>query len=174
MFLSVSEMELRKIRFDETFEPGQIDFSGESLEPGSPLRATGFAELLPHTDGEVHIQGRYTVEVTAQCDRCLAEVRYPLDTGFDLYYRPASVAPTEDEVEIDGSQAEIGFYEGDGLQLEEILLEQVLLAVPIKRVCSEGCPGICPVCGKNRKESHCDCRIEKTDDRWAALRNLER
>jgi hypothetical protein len=29
------------------------------------------------------------------------------------------------------------------------------------------------VCGNNRKESACDCRIEKSDDRWAALRNLE-
>ena len=37
MFLSVKEMELRKIRFDETFEPGQIDFSGEDLEQASPL-----------------------------------------------------------------------------------------------------------------------------------------
>ncbi len=46
MFLSVKEMEQRKIRFDEIFQPGQIDFSGEDLEQGSPLHATGSAELL--------------------------------------------------------------------------------------------------------------------------------
>ena len=46
MFLSVKEMELRKIRFDETFQPGQIDFTGEDLEQASPLRAAGSAELL--------------------------------------------------------------------------------------------------------------------------------
>jgi uncharacterized protein len=89
-------------------------------------------------------------------------------------YQPASVIGNgEEEVEIDESQTEIGFYQGDGLELEDILREQVVLALPMQRVCSENCPGICPVCGNNRKESACDCRIEKSDDRWAALRNLE-
>jgi uncharacterized protein len=172
MFLSVKEMELRKVRFDETFEPGQIDFSGEGIEASSPLRAIGVAELLPHTEGEVRVQGRYTVEIVTQCDRCLTEARFPLDAAFDLFYRPASTIAVEEEVEIDEGEAEIGFYEGDGLELEVILLEQVLLSLPMQRVCSEDCPGLCPVCGKNRKESHCDCRIEKADDRWRALKNL--
>src|SRR5580692_2813297 len=122
MFLSVKEMELRKIRFDETFQPGQIDFSSEELEAASPLHATGVAQLLPETDGEVHIEGRYTVEITAQCDRCLGVARYPLDAGFDLYYRPASVIGSdEEEVELDEGEIEIGFYEGAGLQLGDIL-----------------------------------------------------
>ena len=59
MFLSVKEMELRKVRFDETFEPGQIDFTGEDLEQASPLAAKGTAELLAHSDGQMRIQGRY-------------------------------------------------------------------------------------------------------------------
>ena len=46
MFLSIKEMELRKVCFDETFAPGQIDFSGETLEQASPLHAAGTAELL--------------------------------------------------------------------------------------------------------------------------------
>jgi uncharacterized protein len=175
MFLSVKEMELRKIRFDETFEPGRIDFSSEELEAASPLHATGVAELLPYTDGEVRIQGRCAVEMTAQCDRCLGVARFPLDESFDLFYRPASVIESDaEEVEIDEGQLEIGFYEGDGLELEDVLREQVLLALPMQRVCSENCPGICPVCGKSRKETACDCRIEKSDNRWEALRDLER
>src|ERR1017187_8218584 len=65
MFLSVKEMELRKIRFDETFQPGQIDFTDENLEQGSPLHAAGSAEMLAHSEGELRIQGRYTVEMAA-------------------------------------------------------------------------------------------------------------
>ena len=174
MFLSVKELERRKVRFDETLAPGRIDFSGEDVEASSPLRATGVAELLPYSGGEVRVQGRYTVEITAQCDRCLTGVaRFPLDNGFDLLYRPASVLASEEEVEIDEAQADVGFYEGDGLQLEDVLREQVLLALPMQRVCSESCPGICPVCGKSRQESSCDCRIETIDDRWAGLRDLD-
>jgi uncharacterized protein len=173
MFLSVKEMELRKIRFDETFQPGQIDFTDENLEQGSPLHAAGSAELLAHTEGELRIQGRYNVEMASQCDRCLGGARFPLDARFDLFYRPASFIAREEEVEIDEGEAEIGFYEHGGIELEEILREQVLLALPMQRVCSDGCKGICPVCGRNRNETECDCRMENTDDRWGALRNLE-
>lgn len=173
MFLSVKEMEQRKVRFDETYAAGQIDFSGEDLEQGSPLQVTGSAELVPHGEGEVRIQGRYTVEMTAQCDRCLGRARFPLDAGFDLLYRPTSFIAREEEVEIDEDEAEIGFYDGGGLELEDILREQVLLALPMQRVCSENCKGICPVCGRNRNESACECRVEDSQDRWSALRNLQ-
>lgn len=173
MFLSVKEMELRKVRFDETFQRGQIDFSGEDLEQGSPLHATGSAELLAHTEGEVRIQGRITVEMTAECDRCLGRARFPLDAQFDLFYRPMSCVARDEEIEIDEGEAEIGFYEGGGLELEDILREQVLLALPMQRVCSEACLGICPVCGKNRNEAACACKVASTDDRWGALRKLE-
>ena len=174
MFLSVKEMEVRKVRFDETFEPGQIDFSGEELEQKSSLKAAGSAELFANTDGEVRIQGRYQVEMGAQCDRCLGRAVFPLDNRFDLFYRPMSFIAREEEVEIDEGEAEIGFYEGGGMELEDILREQVLLALPMQRVCSEACKGICPVCGKNRNETACDCRVEATDDRWGAqLRKLQ-
>jgi uncharacterized protein len=173
MFLSVKEMEVRKVRFDETFAPGQIDFSGEELEQKSPLKAAGSAELLANTDGEVRIQGRYQVEMGAQCDRCLGRAVFPLDNRFDLFYRPMSFIAHEEEVEIDEGEAEIGFYEDGGMELEDILREQVLLALPMQRVCSEACKGICPVCGKNRNETKCDCRVEAADDRWGALRKLQ-
>ena len=137
------------------------------------MHAAGSAELLAHTDGEVRIQGRYTVEMAAQCDRCLGGARFPLDAGFDLFYRPVSVIAREEEVEIDEGEAEIGFYEGGGMELEDILREQVLLALPMQRVCSEACKGICPVCGRNRNETACDCSVENADDRWGALRKLE-
>ena len=174
MFLSVKEMEVRKVRFDETFEPGRIEFAGEELEQASPLHAAGTAELLPDTDGEVRIQGRYSVEMAAQCDRCLQRARFPLDAAFDLFYRPASEIAHEEEVSLQEGELEIGFYEDGGIELEEILLEQVLLALPMQRVCSDACKGICPVCGKNRNETECDCRrVENADDRWGALRKLE-
>ena len=171
MFLSVKELELRKISFDQLFEPGQIEFIGEDLKQSSPLHAIGSAELLPESGGQMHVRGSYTVEMVAQCDRCLAPVRFPLKAGFDLYYRPVSDVPQEEEVKINAGEAEIDFYE-DGLELEDILREQVLLALPMQRVCSETCKGICPGCGKNRNETECDCK-PVVDDRWAALRNLE-
>jgi uncharacterized protein len=172
MFLNIKELELRKIRFDETFEPGKIDFAEEDLEQSSPLHATGVAELLEESDGQIRVQGRYTVEMTAQCDRCLGRARFPLDAGFDLFYRPASELAEQEEVAIDAGEAEIGFYEGQGLELEDILREQVLLALPMQKVCEESCKGICPICGKNRNEADCGCSDSAADNRWSALRNI--
>ena len=173
MFLGVKELELRKIRFDETYQPGRIDFAGEDLEQSSPLHVAGWAEVLAHSDGAVRIQGKFTVEMAAQCDRCLGGARFSLDGDFDLYYRPVSVIARAEEVEIGEDEVEIGFYEGGGLELEDILREQVLLALPMQRTCSETCKGICPACGRNRNETACDCKIESDDDRWGALRKLE-
>ena len=172
MFLSVKEMELRKVRFDETLEPGQIEFASENLEQVTPLHAVGTAELFKNTGGEVRVQGRYTVELKAVCDRCLVETRFPLDAGFDLFYQPASNIARDEEIEIHAGEVEIGFYEAGGLELDDLLREQILLALPMQRVCSESCKGICPVCGKNRNQSDCDCRTVPADDRWGALRKL--
>jgi uncharacterized protein len=173
MFLSVKELELRKARFDETFEPGTIDFSGEDLEQLTPMRVTGEAELLAHSDGEIRVEGHYAVEMGAQCDRCLGRARYPLSASFDLYYRPAAVVADVEEVAIDEGEAEIAFYEGGGMLLEDILREQVLLALPMQRVCDDACKGICPECGRNRNEGPCGCTAVAADDRWSALRNLK-
>jgi uncharacterized protein len=174
MFLSIKEMEQRKIRFDETFAPGQIDFSEELIHQDTPLRVTGTAELLPHTDGEVRIKGDYSVEMGAVCDRCLGSASFPISTTFDLFYRPVSFIARDEEVEIDEGEAELGFYENNGLELEDVLREQVLLALPMQRVCSESCKGICPGCGKNRNEHDCGCPPGGGDARWSALQNLGR
>jgi uncharacterized protein len=174
MFFSIKELEQRKVRFEETFAPGLIDFSGEGIAQSTPLEAKGVAELLENTGGEVRIEGRYTVEMESECDRCLGRARFPLDSRFDLFYRPASDIAREEEVGIDEGEAEIGFYEGDGLELEDILREQVMLALPMQRVCNEACQGICPVCGGNRNETACHCTVKAGDDlRWGALRNLK-
>lgn len=172
MYLSVKEMELRKVRFDVTLQAGRLNFTGEGLEQATPLRATGTAELLPHTEGEVRIRGHYSVEMAAECDRCLGRARFPLEADLDLYYQPMSTIARDEEVGIGEEEAELGFYEGEGLELEDILREQVLLSLPMQKVCSDLCKGICPGCGKNRNEAECSCRAESVDDRWGALRDL--
>jgi len=173
MFLSIKEMELRKIRFDETFSEGELDFKDDGIWQAGPLHARGSAELLANTDGEVRIQGNLDVCMEAECDRCLSRAQFPLNTGFDLFYRPMSCIARDEEVGLDEGEAELGFYEGGGMELEDILREQILLQMPMQRVCSEDCKGICPSCGKNRNETPCDCKDEHPDNRWGALRQLK-
>ena len=171
MFLHIKEMEVRRIQFDESFEPGKIDFSDTGLRQVTPIRAVGSARLLGNTGGEIRIEGKYSGTLEADCDRCLALTRFPLEKSFDLFYRPPLDLDV-DEIKIDEGEAEIGFYEGLGLELADVIKEQILLALPMQRVCREGCKGICPVCGANRNEVACQCHAKPADDRWQALKNL--
>jgi uncharacterized protein len=50
--------------------------------------------------------------------------------------------------------------------------ESLLLALPMKVLCSEDCKGLCPHCGANLNEESCDCVAETIDPRWAELRKL--
>ena len=86
---------------------------------------------------------------------------------------PGRTIAREEEVGIDEAEAEIGFYEGGGIELEDVLREQILLALPMQRICREDCKGICPACGQNRNQGPCNCKMEDAAGRWAALRNLE-
>jgi uncharacterized protein len=172
MLLSIKEMEVRKLPFAETWEPNGFDFSDSSVVQKSPLIAEGVAELLPNTGGEVRVHGRLRTDLETECDRCLGRASFHIDAAFDLFYRPLESMKHEEEVAIDEGEAEMGFYELPGLQLEDIVREQVLLELPMQRVCSEECRGICPICGANRNETSCACRPQSADDRWMALKDL--
>jgi uncharacterized protein len=173
MLLSIKEMEVKEVRFDETFPPGEIDFSGSEVTQTGPLHVEGVAELLQNTGGEVRIKGRMTTTIEAVCDRCLGTATFPIDAPFDLFYRPEADLPSEDEIAIDEGEAEIAFYREPGLVLEDVLCEQIMLQLPMQRVCSEDCEGICPICGLKRSETACRCTEARADDRrWSALRNL--
>lgn len=172
MFLSIQELEVRKVSFDVDFPPGEIDFGDPQLRQAGNLHAEGQAELLNNTLGEVRVKGQASVDMELQCDRCLEPVKYPLTGPFDLFYRPAPKGALPHEVAIDEGESEIGFYEGNGLQLSDILREHVLLSMPMHAVCREDCAGICPQCGQNRNAGTCECSEQHADDRWAALRDL--
>jgi uncharacterized protein len=174
MLLSIKEMEVRKLPFAETWNQGEIDFSDSGAVQNGPVTAKGVAELLPHTGGEVRVTGRVEATLESECDRCLGRASFRIDTPFDLFYKPLESAPaSEDEVSLDEGEAEMGFYELPGLVLEDILREQVLLQLPMQRVCSEACKGICPVCGGNRNETDCHCEVHPRDDRWNSLKNID-
>jgi DUF177 domain-containing protein len=172
MLLSIKEMEVRKKSFAETWEPNGFDFSDPNVIQKGPLKAEGEAELLPHTGGEVRVHGRIRTELETECDRCLGRASLHIDAPFDLFYRPLVPAAHVEETAIDEGEAEMGFYELPGLELEDIVREQVLLRLPMQRVCSEACKGICPICGANRNETNCSCQPHPGDDRWMALKDL--
>jgi len=179
MFIDIHDLELRAVEFDEEFCPGKIDL-GPEVHQLTPLNAQGKGELLTEHRGgragnieDIRLIGHLSTEVQLPCARCIEPVKHAVTRSFDLLYRPQGVDAGQEELSVTQAEAEIGYYVGDGLLLEDVLREQVLLTLPIRVVCREECRGLCPYCGKNLNHETCSCKPESTDTRWDALKNLK-
>src|SRR5947209_3931795 len=170
MFISLQQLEVKPVPFNVEVPAGKIDYD-VAVTQASDLKAEGHAQLLSRSLGEIRLEGKLTVTMDAQCDRCLESANIPVDRSFDLVYMPAEESRSG-EVEVDQAGIEVGFYEGSGLELNDVLREVVLLSLPMQVVCSEACKGMCPSCGENRNLRDCGCQPEPLDDRWSKLKNF--
>ena len=175
MFLSLRELELRKIPFELEIPPGKFEFEDE-LKQVTPIAVKGIAELVSDVLGEIRIAGTLKVTMEAPCDRCLETATLPVELDFDLTYRPDESGEPVGEVHVSEGESEIGFYSGEGLELDDVLLEQIVLALPMRKVCKPDCKGVCPSCGQNRNLVLCNCDAKPpVESHWAAaLQNLKR
>ncbi|EHJ47849.1 protein of unknown function DUF177 [Solidesulfovibrio carbinoliphilus subsp. oakridgensis] len=133
--------------------------------PGGGLAAT--LSLTPQGRGLL-IRGTLKGRAITPCDRCAEDTTIEIDTDFELFEE----APLEDAVSL-----EPGLLRRRGKVLEldvaSLLWEQFLLALPVKPLCDEDCPGLCPQCGKPLREGPCDCGADEGDPRLAVLKNLK-
>ncbi|MBV8050806.1 MAG: DUF177 domain-containing protein [Acidobacteriaceae bacterium] len=177
MFIEIHELEQHPVDFDENFPPGAIEL-GTDLRQSSPLHTTGRAQLVEEHRGkhslieDIRLNGELSTSVEIACARCLEPVVQGVKRTFDLLYRPLGADAGREENTVSGTESEISYYEGEGLLLEDVLREQVLLAVPLKAICRQDCKGLCPQCGANLNVAQCSCAEPVEDPRWAALKDL--
>ena len=133
MFLDIKQLELHPLDFKEEFQPGVIDL-GQEARQGTPLKASGHAEVVEEHHGkhevikDIRLRGRLSAGMELQCARCLEPVTQDIQREFELLYRPLGADAGKDELSVTDAEAEIGYYQGEGLLLEDVLREQVLLA----------------------------------------------
>ena len=176
MFLSARELEIRPLRFDISYPVGEFEFdqpgSKGGVRQGEPINVVGTAEL-ESTIGDIRVSGHVKAVLVTECVKCLEKASIPVDSDFDLVYLPEGTEPEGGEVQINEKEAEVGFYQGHGLELRSVVEEILLLAVPMRPVCKEECRGLCPVCGANRNEAECNCQTPVMDARWSGLDALK-
>jgi uncharacterized protein len=76
------------------------------------------------------------------------------------------------EREVSAEDLDVDVLESDQLDLNQLVREQIVLNFPEQVFCEPDCKGLCPKCGANRNLIDCNCDLEETDPRWAALKNL--
>ena len=171
MFLDVKELAVRKQNIRKTYAPGKLDCHSKELKQIEPLEVVATAELI---DGQqIRVSGNLETKIELQCARCLEPVVEDVQRQFDLFYSPLPKDTKPEEERLQDLDADIGFYQGDGLFLADILTEQVLLAVPMKVICRSDCRGLCAACGANLNHEECRCETHATDPRLAPLARLK-
>jgi uncharacterized protein len=157
-------------------------------------RDTGFRAATPATltatfqkvSGGVLLHGELTAELQSACKRCLADVTVKLPVEFTLNLVPEKTLKAQaggGEGDDDEAGEQAGSFEmtdadrepfnGKTIDLDPIVREQVLLALPMHAVCKEDCKGMCGVCGQNLNEKACGCQTKVVDPRLAALKDIK-
>lgn len=169
-------MKIQVDRLTATPEPFRFE-AGEGwwrqhmpAQPGLPaVPSVPFAvEGRVHLTGEdVIVEGEVQGALDLECSRCLARYRHRLRETFRLVLEPAGTrtpADPEASAALDrdglclGDELETGWYRGGEIELSSVCLELIALGLPVKPLCHEDCPGLCPQCGADLSGGDCGCR----------------
>ena len=155
----------------------EVPARGAPISIVTDEKTLGFSEAAFAIVGELRVEGRLDRldregfglaarlggELQLECVRCLGPVGFPVEERLDLVYLPRTATGTPDadgsgERALEAADLNASFYDGDTLDLTEMLWEQLHLALPVKPLCAPDCLGLCPACGADRNEAPgCAC-----------------
>ena len=148
----------------------------EGMDP-APLRECRLVDaelLLTVEDRDIVAEGSFEACGEGFCDRCSDPVTLRFGKSFHTILTPRSRAREgAASVELHEEDLDVGYYDGTGVETNDILWEQVALDLPLRVVCSEACRGLCPVCGKNRNREECSCAQGEAPGPFDILKNLK-
>lgn len=154
----------------------EIDMTLKEVE-GMTLTAPVRGKLTVSSTGRVLLlEGAVDTEVEMTCFRCVSTYRQPVHAEFqeEFVMRPPQTPSQGPRVEEEEEAPETRlFYEGTlDLNLDELLRQSILVALPMKPLCADDCQGLCPHCGHRLSEGPCGCAPEETGSPLGALRQV--
>ncbi len=173
---------LLRIRINDIPETG-LSVSGAlqpdvlSLAPGDARfhGALAFTAQINKFGRELSVRGELTGTPVRQCVRCLKDydaiLRLPVTAAYRPDDPPARAAGSV-PADVQADDDELYRYEGDWLELAEMLREQIILATPMQPLCKTDCLGLCSVCGVDLNERRCTCPGERPASPFDVLRGL--
>jgi uncharacterized protein len=124
------------------------------------------------------VSGTLKTQLAFQCSRCGGDATLPVAADLDVLFVPSGA----DSVDLTGGEGaapelsgdlELAEIVGGVAELETVVVEALVLAIPAYPLCSADCRGRCGTCGANLKEETCGCGpAPAADSRWAALAKL--
>lgn len=135
-------------------------FGGRLVEFEAPLTVTGQYVF----DGKAFsVEGVVKTSLRSVCARCAEPFSEPMELSFsERFVKTAERDP----------DSETYPYEGDRLCLDQAVMDNLFLHLPLTSVCRPDCRGLCPVCGVNRNHEPCSCEPERPLGAFAALNDI--
>ena len=107
-----------------------------------------------------------TLPYRGQCARCLDAVEGVFTLDFD---RTVATEGSISEEQLEENLDSYVMVRDGKLDVDEPLREELLICFPMRLLCDESCEGLCPKCGKPRREGDCGCPTKEIDPRLAVL-----
>lgn len=151
-----------------TFVWGTGEWLPESVESTGPVHA---ALTLKRKGSRILIDGELNLRILGVCDRCLSEITSSIASDFKTNLELQDDESFEREHQLDHEEMDTEFFADSQFDVTEFLRQQLLLSLPVKRLCREECRGLCPHCGVDLNKERCSCR-EKNDSPFNSLAGL--
>ena len=159
--ISKSEGIEEKIDLVHDISGTEIDFSGEKLLIVSQIEVRG---SMVNFEGKIRVSLNIVTDVKRVCSRCLDsyDEHICVDSVFAFVKEGTDVNDDED----------VYYYKSDTIDIGDMVLGEVIAAMPMKPLCEENCNGLCAFCGKNKNITKCDCKEDSIDPRMQVLSKL--
>lgn len=149
-------------RFEFVTSAEKVDLEDGSPWAGSTIKVEG---ELTNNGRVLKIKGVIHATANYQCNCCLEDFTAEMDIPFSEDYQEANNEEVDEE-------ADLAYYNGDEIDIADLVRESIILAEPLKTVCSKNCRGLCPHCGINLNVENCTCNDNVIDPRLAVLSQL--
>jgi uncharacterized protein len=129
-------------------------------------------EIQKRSD-HIRVQGDLQGTLQVICHRCLNAFLWPLKETVDVFLVEGEEPEPAEEIELEPNGLDYEFFDGVIIEVDQLVAEQIFLALPVKILCSEDCLGLCPRCGVNLNEEPCQCEKSAGSSPFAALEAIK-
>lgn len=170
MRIQLENLEGGRGDFAQVYQPDELNPVDERVILTQPATVSGKIRL---SGNEVFVEGHVETLAQLECDRCLKPVQLPVNADFSLEYMTGAEYESSSVAALSEEEMSVSVFDGESIDVDEIVKEQILLALPARTLCQEECKGICPECGIDLNTGQCNCTPNEVDPRWAALKDLK-
>ncbi|KNY26055.1 YceD family protein [Pseudobacteroides cellulosolvens] len=121
-----------------------------------------FEGVLTNASGVLKLNGSLKASYSVKCSRCVKDI----EDNLELKVREDIIEGSE-TADVDAYT-----YNDNYILLDSILKDNIILNLPVKKVCDDNCKGLCPRCGTNLNEKTCDCKDDYINPQMEALKKF--